>query len=168
MDDGDAIAMEEMAYEYLSGHCSSDVGSPDANDIELGIDMLNKAADLGSIGACCRLAKYYKHGHYGCKVNKEKELEYMRNAAAAGCLSIHSQLAAKAGQEEDMELLYHHARIGAEAGDESALDLFDAIYRGDMIREFVTEDEHIEILRIGRAAAEAMKSDSRTRADERR
>ena len=164
IDDGDATAMEKMAIEYL-GHCIDTMGSLD-EDIQEGIDMLHKAADLGSIGACCRLAMFYKLGHYSCKVNKEKELENMRKAATAGCLSIHAQLSAKASRENDCELAFHHARIGAEAGDESTLDLFQAMYRGDMIRELVTEDEYIEILRIGRAAAEAMKSDSRTRAED--
>ena len=166
VDEGDAIALEQLALDFITrGDAGRSMGCPVPGAIELGIDMLHQAADLGSVGACCRLAMYYKHGHYSCKVNKEKELQYMRKAAAAGCLSIHAQLAAKAGQEEDMELLYHHARIGAEAGDESALDLFEAMYRGDMITEFVTEDEHIEILRMGRAATEALKSESRTRAE---
>ena len=168
--------MEQLAQEYLTGGCRGwRIGNPGPEDIEDGIDMLRKAADHGSIGACCRLAMFHKHGHYNCKVNEKKELEYMRKAAEAGCLSIHTQLAAKAfmANEDnpatnDLELAYHHARIGTEAGDDSAMDFLKTMCNnGNMFREFVTEDEMAELIRTGEVAKAAMESESRAKADRR-
>ena len=178
----DADAMYHMGEEYLTGGCGDwRTGVPDPEDIKEGIDLLRKAADHGSIKACCRLAMYHKRGHYNCKVSEEKEVEYMKKAAEAGCLSIHGQLAAKTltavkpylNFKNDAELnagstlaelAFHHARIGTEAGDDDAMHVLKTMGKS-LFRNLVTEDELNELVRIGEAAKAAMDSESRARAD---
>ena len=144
----------DAIYNCALRHLEGTKGFP--KDITKAIDLLLKAAELGSANA------YYDLGHLydeGDEVNRDmkKARHYFELAAIGGCVSARRPLACFAAYVDDYERAYRHAMIGARFGDEECLK----IVKIGVKNSFVTKDQYAEALQSYQRVHEDRKSETR-------
>ena len=86
------------------------------------IDLLHKAADLGSEGAQFQLGNFYHYGRMGLEKNEERGLRYWEKAAENGDLIARHKLGTREGANGNELAAMRHLRLSASGGYKKSIE----------------------------------------------
>ena len=155
----DTRAMVQRAYKLRDG--SDGLRKDKAKAIEL----LNKAADLGSAEAIRLLGTWAVHGWFG-SINgsisdKQEAKEYFEDAMVKGDVVSRNNLASLLADEGNYDLAIKHWHLAAAAGDDFSINGLMHCFRTGKLSKPNLE----KALRAHKAASDEMKSEERERWD---
>ena len=144
-----------MGARYLEGI------TPLKKNTTKGLELMERAAELGSEAAHHTLGSAYGYGIYGVKKDMVKAMRHLRLAAIGGMLESR-YLLGKAFQESEPKLAYRHFIIAAEEGHDESLKKVKTGYA----EGHVEKDVFAKVLRAHQAAKVSVKSEARDMAAE--
>lgn len=121
-------AFEELSQETANGNKDATAilaifyldGIGIASDPEYGIELLNKALNLGSMEAAWNLGCIYSQNDLGIPVNKQRSFELFEKGAVGGhaecCGALSGCYLYGRGTTENAEKAFYYAMIAAKAG----------------------------------------------------
>ena len=142
-----------MGGRYLKGI------PPLKKNTQKGLELVKRAAELGSEAAHHSLGSVYGYGIYGVEKDMVKAMHHLRLAAIGGMLESR-YLLGKAIQGTDPELAYRHFIIAAEEGHDESLKKVKAGYT----EGHVEKDVFAKVLRAYQATKVSVKSEARDKA----
>jgi len=152
---GDIRAIVNLAGVYVKG----DRGLRKNN--EKAFELLNRAADLGSVDAIAILGNILSFGHFDVTIDRSIGKEYLEDAVAKGHLLSRHRLAILLAQEDNYDLAIKHWHLGAAAGcDDSVKNLWKCFYK-----RMLSKQDLEKVLRAHKAACDEMNSEERERFD---
>ena len=152
---GDIRAIVNLAGVYVKG----DRGLRKNN--EKAFELLNRAADLGSVDAIAILGNILSFGHFDVTIDRSIGKEYLEDAVAKGHLLSRHRLAILLAQEDNYDLAIKHWHLGAAAGcDDSVKNLWKCFYK-----RMLSKQDLEKVLRAHKAACDEMNSEERERYD---
>jgi len=130
-------------------------------DFDGAFRLLNKAAELGDVGAHYHLSWFFYEGHCGVEKDDKKVLHHLEQAAIGGHPNARYNLAVIEEKNGRIDRAIKHWIIAANLGHDLSLDaLKDGFQRG-----FVSKEEFAAALSAYQAAVEATKSPQREAAE---
>ena len=153
VDKGDAEATNLLGEQYYYGKLGL------AKNVPRGIELLTRAADLGSLAAHNELSHVYYHGD-GVDEDKQRGIRHLQQAAMKGHVYCRHNLGAVEFKEGNYNLAVRHWMISARMGDEDSLNCIKESLKDG----HATEAQYTEALLGYRDAVEEMKSPQREEA----
>ena len=153
---------------YMIGACYLAGKSPMKQDHKKAIELLNRAAELGSEAAHHTLGVVYAQGR-GVEKDEKKAMYHLRIAAIGGMLESRYILGLEANRpdwfslgtkQQGIELAMKHLIIAAEAGHDDSLKSVKSAYA----QGYVMKDVFAKVLRAHQAVQDDTKSDARDKA----
>lgn len=126
---------------------------------EEALELIGRAADLGSLAAHHTLGVCYQEGT-GVEKDEKKSLHHLRLAAIGGMVESRFTLGCFAQKKKDSELALKHWVIAAEAGHDDSMKLVKRGYAQGAVTRYV----FAKTLRAYKAAKDEMESNQRKRA----
>ena len=158
IESNDPDAMAVLGIDYLPGTMGI-LGLQ--QDIDKALELLHRAAELGSIIAHYNLGGVYCHGNNGVEVDKKKAKYYWEIAAMAGNVRARHDLGAMEGKDGNRHQALKHWIISANAGCDISLK---GVQSGYMMG-LVSKDEFEKTLRAHQQSKDEMKSEWRDHAE---
>jgi len=155
MEAGDADAFHFIGIRYLLGRD----GLP--QDIDRGLELSERAAELGSAHAQYNVAAFYSSGEYAPR-NAKKALFHNQQAAMKGHMISRDNLGCDEGEIGNLDRAIKHWMIATASGNKSSLDKIQDMFT----RGMVSKAQYESALRAYQSHQEEVKSDQRTRAIE--
>ena len=153
LDDPEAITI--VGNYYFRG------GMGLEQDIGKALDLLHRAAELGSISAHNIVGDIYLTSSV-VQANYKKAMYHFEIAAMEGNVGARHALGALEGNSGNHHRAIKHLMISASAGDDDSLKGVQTGYRNG----FMTKDDFAKTLRAHQKSLEEMKSEWRDKADE--
>mmetsp|Transcript_11317 Transcript_11317/g.20799 ORF Transcript_11317/g.20799 Transcript_11317/m.20799 type:complete len:357 (-) Transcript_11317:71-1141(-) len=153
---------------YMIGACYLTGESPMKQDDKKAIELLSRAAELGSEAAHHTLGVVYAQGR-GVGKNEKKAMYHLRIAAIGGVLESRYILGLEANRpdwfslgtkQQGIELAMKHLIIAAEAGHDDSLKSVKSAYAQGYVMKYV----FAKVLRAHQAVQDYTKSDARDKA----
>ena len=152
MEAGDAEAFLNMGTWYFSR-----ASSP--QDMDKGLELTSRAAELGSANAHFNMAVFYSDGQHAPR-NAKKALFHDQQAAMRGNVLARYRLGMEEMKLRNWARPTKHWMIAAASGDKRSLDNIKVLFT----KGKVTKAEYERALRAYQNYQEAVQSDQRTRA----
>ena len=153
---GDCEAYYMLGARYLEGM------PPLKQDTKKGLELMNQAAELGSMAAHHSLGIVHGFGK-GREVKRdEKKGSYHLRIAAIGGMLESRYLLGEVYRRRNPKLAYKHFLISAEAGHDESLKEVKTGYAEGHVEKDVFE----KVLRAHKAAKNEIKSEARDKAAE--
>lgn len=152
LNDAEAFCFLGLAYK------DGDYGLPQDHRKEF--ELLNRAAELGSINAHHYLSRTYYYGE-GVEKDEEKALHQYKLAAIGGHEGARHCLGMWEGKNGNMELACKHFMIAARSGFDDSLKKVGEGYKAG----FVTKDDYAKTLRAYQVSMNEMKNEQRATAE---
>ena len=156
MDNDNSDAFYVQAGYYASGSNDMPQNHQKANE------LWRKAGELGCVDAYYKLGNSYYHGR-GVEMDKKKAKYYYELAAIKGNVYARYQLGCVEGQAGNYYRANKHFIIAAKAGEEESLDMIKVGFRSG----YVMKDEYENTLRAYQKSQDEMKSEARDKAADR-
>ena len=128
-------------------------------DIDKALELVHRAAELGSIGAHHYLGDIYFHGQ-GVQEDKKKGKYHLEIAAMGGNVMARDNLGVLEWNSGNDDRAMKHYMISASAGYDNSLKAVQDGYR----KGFVTKDDFETTLRAHQKSKDEMKSEWRDKA----
>ena len=146
----------EAFYTLGCGYRDGEYGLP--KDEKNALELLIKAADLGSISANHTMGRLYYHGRGGVEKDIEKAFHYWKVAAIGGHEVARCSLGIIEMSNDNFDRAIKHWMIAAKCGDDKSLKFVGEGYKAG----HVTKDEYASTLRAHKDVQDEMKSEQRT------
>ncbi|EJK62582.1 hypothetical protein THAOC_16802 [Thalassiosira oceanica] len=150
VDKGDAVAINHLAGQYYYGN----LGLP--KDVPRAIELMKKAAELGSLGAHYNLGDAYYNGD-GVQQDKSRGVRHWQLAAMKGHVQSRHMLGVDELINGKCDLAVMHWMISTKMGLEESLNYIKRLF----VRGRATKAQYGEALRGFGDAMEEMKSHQR-------
>ena len=154
----DPNACYTMGGHYFNGSH----GLP--RDVDKGMELYNRAAELGSVSAHAKLGDVYFTGQNGIERDVKKAKHHFEHAAILGCAVARANLGyLEQTFNKDLARAVKHYMISARSGHEPAMQYIKRVFLGGI--PLVTKEQYEETLRAWKSSSDEMKSESRDRYD---
>ena len=151
----DAVAICNMGIAYLEGMYGLQ------RNMKKGVELIVRAAELGSPLAYSCLMTYYLDGINGFEKNTTKFVYYAELAAKGGNLRARHNLGLYMARCGDLFSAARHLEISARGGEEESLE---TIRKSLLATDLISEEQYSEIERAHKATLDSMSSDNREKA----
>jgi TPR repeat protein len=129
-------------------------------DEEKALSLMEKGAELGSLGAMAGLGNAYVNGAFGLQKDIRKGKRYLEDAAIKGNVEARYTLACMDNTKETVSRGVKHFIIGARSGHKPSLDAVKKAFN----MGYATKVEYEDTLRAYHESQNATKTDERERA----
>ena len=152
----DAEAMTHLGRYYVEGTRGLQ------QDVQNGMKLLTRAAELGSIDACGSLGDVYnpKLGSKGVEKDTKKCLHYYEVAAVGGHEQARKILGVFEYSKGNTRRSFKHLMISASSGQDRSLEMV----KEGFLAGKITKDEYEMTMRAYKESQDEIKSDHRDRA----
>jgi hypothetical protein len=154
MKKNDAEAFYTLGCAYRVGHLGL------STNLNKALELLKRAAELGSIRAHYDLATFMFHGRDGAEKDKKKSIQHYKVAAIGGHEMARHNLGMIEMSEGNINIGIKHFMISASSGYEKALEGVGKGYKAG----FISKDQYASTLRAYQQTTNQMKSKEREEA----
>jgi len=148
----------EAFYQLACAYRDGDLGL--SKDNNKALELMDRAADLGSPTASYILAQAYYIGQLGVEKDLKKENHYLELAAMSGHEIARHNLGGTEAENSNMYRAMKHYLIAARRGYDDSMKAVGDGYKDG----YVTKDQYANTLRVYQSSCKEMKSEQRTKA----